>query len=122
MHDIYELKEKLLKELEEYGRKGVSTGSLDVVDKLAHTIKNLCKILEESDGYSSRYDDGHMTYRGSYARGRRNAKRDTMGRYSSNGYSYGSEEMVDQLEDLMADAPEQVKQDIQRLINKVEKL
>ena len=63
-----------------------------------------------------------MTYRGSYARGRRNAKRDTMGRYSSNGYSYGSDEMVDQLEDLMADAPEQVKQDIQRLINKVEKL
>lgn len=126
MHEIYELKERLLKELEEYGRKGdLSTGSLDVVDKLAHTVKNLCKILEEDEGYSNgmrSYADGRMYNDGrSYERGR-SARRDSMGRYSRNGYSYDSEGMVDQLRDLMDAAPDHVKSDIQRLINKVEKM
>ena len=134
MHEIYELKEQLMKELEEYGKKGeMSTGSLEVVDKLAHTIKNLCKIIENAeeegeysmaDGRS--YRDGRM-YDGntmrSYARGRgRNAKRDSMGRYSSAGYSYGNEDMVEQLEGLMMDAPENIKSDIKRLISKVESM
>lgn len=134
MHEIYELKEQLMKELEEYGKKGeMSAGSLEVVDKLAHTIKNLCKIIEtaEEEGEYSMadgrsYRDGRM-YDGntmrSYARGRgRNAKRDSMGRYSSAGYSYGNKDMVEQLESLMEEAPEQVKQDIQRLISKVESM
>lgn len=145
MHEIYELKEQLMKELEEYGRKGeMSTGSLEVVDKLAHTVKNLCKIIEDSEEeYSGargrrsyagqgggntggeRSNRGGRSYEGggmrSYARGRgRNARRDSMGRYSSEGYSYATDEMIDQLNDLMDDAPEQVKQDIQRLISKVE--
>lgn len=125
MHEIYELKERLLKELEEYGRKGdLSTGSLDVVDKLAHTVKNLCKILEEDEGYSNgmrSYADGRMYNDGrSYARGRTNARRDAMGRYSRNNYSYDSEGMVDQLRGLMNDAPDHIKSDIQRLISKVE--
>lgn len=134
MDEIYELKEKLIKELEEYGRKGeLSTGSLEVVDKLAHTVKNLCKVIEdaEGEGYSSRsYDDGRTvpmtesSYRRgnrSYARGRRNVRRDSMGRYSSNGYSY-ADDMVDRLNELMDDAPENLKQDIQRLITKVDNM
>lgn len=156
MHEIYELKEQLMKELEEYGRKGeLSTGSLEVVDKLAHTVKNLCKIIEEAemeeDGYSMAgggggnrnrrsyagqggggNTGGGQSYRGgrsyeggsrrSYARGR-NARRDSMGRYSSEGgYSYGNDEMIEQLNELMEEAPEQVKQDIQRLISKVENM
>lgn len=140
MHEIYELKEKLMKELEEYGRKGeLTAGSLDVVDKLSHTVKNLCKIIEKAEeegeysmaGGSYAYARGNQSYRGgnsyeggnsmrSYARGRgRNARRDSMGRYSSTGYSYGNEDMIEQLEGLMEEAPEQVKQDIQRLITKV---
>ena len=127
MNEIYELKEKLLKELEEYGRKGdLSTGSLEVIDKLSHSVKNLCKILEESDeGYSNgmRYTDGMYRDGRSYARGRTgNVRRDSMGRYSRNGYSYDGEDMVDQLRDLMNDAPDHIKSDIQRLINKVEKM
>lgn len=135
MHEIYELKEKLMKELEEYGRKGeLTAGSLDVVDKLSHTIKNLCKIIEKAEeeegeysmaGGNYTYARGGQSYRDgnsmrSYARGRgRNARRDSMGRYSSTGYSYGNEDMIEQLEGLMEEAPEQVKQDIQRLITKV---
>lgn len=138
MHEIYELKEQLMKELEEYGRKGeMSTGSLEVVDKLAHTIKNLCKIIETAEeegeysmaGYRRSYARGNgqgMTggrSMRSYARGRgRNAKRDSMGRYSSAGYLYGNDEMIEQLEELMEEAPDQVKQDIQRLISKVENM
>lgn len=89
MHELYELKEMLCKELEEIGGKGeLTAGSLETVDTLAHALKNIDKIIEnkENDGYSSRYYDGGV----SYARGRgSNARRDSMGRYSSryDGYS-----------------------------------
>ena len=45
MHELMELKEKLCKELEEYGTKELSAGTHDVVDKLSHAIKNLDKII-----------------------------------------------------------------------------
>ena len=142
MHGIYELKEMLCKELEEYGTKGeLSTGTLEIVDKLAHTIKNLNKIIEsyEEDEGSYAYDDG-MSYEdgrmmnrggsyergrrgGSYARGRgRNVRRDGRGRYSSEGYSRNAD-MVDQLRDLMNEAPdERTRQEIQRLVTKMEQM
>lgn len=124
MHAIYELKEALCDELEEYGKKDkLDLGSLDVVDKLAHTIKNLDKIIEsyENQEYSSAmYDDG-MSYGGgnrmgySRARGR---KRDSMGRYSSD-----SKMMIDELHDLMRDAPdERTKMEFKKFIQKVEQM
>lgn len=137
MHELYELKEMLCKELKDYGKKGeMSTGTLDVVDKLAHTIKNLDKIIEayEEEEYSGRgsYEGGSMrgSYRGgsyedgrSYARGRgRNARRDSMGRYSSEGYSR-NEDMVMQIRELMDDAPdERTRQEFQRFIQKLESM
>lgn len=151
MHELYELKEMLCKELEELGGKGeLTAGSLDTVDKLAHAIKNLDKIIwaKEDEEYSSRggsYDgemSGHYpmidgSYRGggynrggfyrgggSYARGRgRNTRRDSMGRYSSeHGYSRaGREDMVEQLRDLMEDAPDDMsRKEIEKLISKME--
>ncbi len=81
MHELYELKEALCKELEEYGGKGkLTAGDVQTVDTLAHAVKNLDKIME-ADEYSSRYYDGDH----SYAR-----RRDSRGRYSGNyrdGYS-----------------------------------
>ena len=117
MHGIYELKDMLCKELEEYGKKGeLSAGTLDIVDKLAHTIKNLDKIIEvyEEDDYSNyggTYMDGGRSYRNrSYARGR---KRDSMGRYSRDG-------LTDKLHDLMNEAPdEHTRMEIKRLIEKM---
>ena len=107
MNELYELKDRLMKELEEYGRKGdLSAGSLEVVDKLAHTVKNLCKVIEdmEDEGYSN-------TYGRSYAR-----KRDSMGRYSRDGYS-----MARRLRDMSYDAPdEQTRREMERLASKVE--
>lgn len=87
MAKMEELREMLCEELDKITKKGeLSAGSLDVVDKLTHSIKSIDTIIAmEGTGYSS--DD--YTMRGnSYARGRgSNAKRDSMGRYSSDNYS-----------------------------------
>lgn len=136
MHKIFELKDKLCEELEEYGDKKLDAGSLEVIDKLAHSIKNLDKIIEkyEDEDYSSAYDDG-MTG-GSYERGDnrygsryamargdgrgrgRNARRDSMGRYSSDNRM-----MVDELRELMNDAPdERTKMEFKRFIEKMEQM
>ncbi len=142
MHKVYELKEALCDELEEYGNKGkLTAGDIEIVDKLAHTIKNLDKIIEtyEEDGYS---EDDYAMERGGYSnegnysnardgmgrysrrysmarngRGRgSNARRDSMGRYSSdNGM------MVEELRELMKDAPdERSRMEFEKFIRKME--
>ena len=142
MHGIYDLKEMLCKELEEYGKKGeLSAGTLEIVDKLAHAVKNIDKIIEtyEEEEYSN-YNGGGGSYnsyegsyrnrgsynnggsrRGSYARGRgSNAERDRMGRYSSEGYSRGGD-MVERLRMMMNEAPDdRTRQEIQNLVSRME--
>lgn len=166
MDAVYELKEMLCEELEEYGKKDkLDVGGLEIVDKLAHTIKNLDKIIEtyEEDeeysgygggSYEGSYEGGSYqgggnmgggsyerggsrrgsyerggrgggSRRGSYAmargdgRGRgRNARRDSMGRYSRD-----SQMMVQELRELMEDAPdERTKMEFQKFIQKVEQM
>lgn len=146
MDAIYELKDMLCEELEEYGKKDkLDVGGLEIVDKLAHTIKNLDKIIEsyEDEDYSGAYYDGSYegtenmgggSYarrysrerdergrRGSYAmaRGRgRNARRDSMGRYSRD-----NKMMAQELRELMEDAPnEHIKMELQKVIQKVESM
>lgn len=124
MEKLYELKEMLCDELEKYGKEDkLTAGSLDVIDKLSHTIKNIDKILEkyEEEGYSregySRGDGRNYNITGTYARGRMNARRDARGRYSN------ASDMVDRLHDIMADAPdEHMRHEIQKLITKVESM
>ena len=64
-----------------------------------------------------------MSMRGSYARGRRNARRDAMGRYSrERGYSRAGE-FADKIEELMDSAPnEQIKREMQKLAEKAEQM
>lgn len=104
MHDLYELKDRLVKELENYGKKGdLSAGSLDVVDKLAHAAKNLCKVIEDAEdsGYSSR----------GYSR-----RRDS--RYSRDGYS-----MAQRLRDMSHDAPDEAtRREMDRLASRMEQM
>lgn len=141
MNELYELKEKLCRELKKYSSEDVTTNSLEVVDKLSHAIKNLDKIIEkyeEEEGGSYGYNSYEPNYNrsnrssyrgsynngGSYARGRgRNAKRDSMGRYSSNdGYSRNGD-IASELRELMMDAPdEQTRMEYQRVINKLEQM
>lgn len=100
MHDLYKLKDDLVRELETLGKQGVSKSNVEMIDKLAHAAKNVAKVIEcsEDDKYSGRgysrrmsygrgtsYDDGYheedfVRPDGSYSRRR---GRDAMGRYSS---------------------------------------
>lgn len=123
MHELYELKEMLCKELKEYGEKGEMTaGTLDVVDKLAHTVKNLDKIIEAYDDgnsgyYPYAYDDGMnrggRSYNGGSYRGRSYARRRD-GRYSRDG-------LADKMRELMEDAPDdRTRQEIKRMVEKLE--
>lgn len=155
MHDIYKLKELICDELEEYGKKGeITTGNLDVIQKLSDIAKNLAKVIkmyeEDEEGYSSMmnpyyYDDGmggRSYARGgrggrggsSYARGGRsggrgrgsNARRDSMGRYSSEGGYSGADEAMDDvlmdMKELMQDMPQEKKMKMQRFIQEMEQM
>ena len=148
MHKLIDFVCDELEDIEQKASKGeLSISDVQYADTLAHLKKNLLKseeMMEEFDeGYSSemRPMDGSMrggSYRGgsynrsrddgmSYARGDgrgrgRNAKRDSMGRYSSErGYSRDAADMTAELQEMMDDpkyAP--VKHDIERLMRKVE--
>ena len=88
MHKMKELRDMLCSELEKISKKGeLSTGSLDVIDKLTHSIKSIDTIMA-MEGYSNDYSNDYSN-EGSYARGR-NARRDSMGRYSRDAGSYGN--------------------------------
>lgn len=150
MHDkLYELKEKLMKELEEYSQNGkYSKEDVETIKYMASAVDHLCNIVEreEDEEYSQRgsyaYDNGNMgggnmgggSYRGGgYSRNRGNSYRMSGNSYargrgqnarrdSMGRYSRGGD-MVDQLEDLMEDAPnDQIRQQIQQLITQVEKM
>ena len=146
LNDLYKLCDTLgdsLKEANEKIRNAggkLSPSDMDFINKLTHAIKSvktsIAMIEAEDDGgyeggnsyrYGRNYrDGGSYDGGGSYARGRgRNAKRDSMGRYSSRGYSrdgYSNHgDMVDELRSLMDEAPdEQTRQEMQRLISKME--
>ena len=62
MHELYDLKEMLCNTLKEYSKKAeINTQSLDIVDKLAHAIKNLDKIIENYEaGGESHRDNGNQ--------------------------------------------------------------
>lgn len=92
MESMYDLKEKLCRELDEIARKPeMSAGDLETVHKLTDTIKNIDKIdmLEETGEYSQA-GDWEMEGRGSYNRGNSYANRGkhyVRGHYSRDGYN-----------------------------------
>lgn len=135
MHEIYELKETLCKQLEEYGRKGeLNAAILERVDMLAHAVKNLDKIIEsyEEEGSAEYSNTDGGSYRGrSYRNMPRHVsrdrgtsmKRDSMGRYSrydGNSYDGGVEDMVDSIRSMMNELPQEVQRDAQRFVQKLE--
>jgi hypothetical protein len=138
LKDLHEMCEVLSRELGEANEKvkkngGKLSGSdLEYIDRLAHSIKSIkttIAMTEAEDGGS--YADGmqggsygmypHWNYGGSYARGR-NARRDSMGRYSSRGYSM-DDAMISELRDLMQTAPdERTRKEFERFIQKIESM
>ena len=132
MEYMHELKEKLCDELEEIASKGeLGAGDLEIIHKLTDTIKNLDKIEMLEDGGYSQAGDWEADMRGTYGRGSsyRGRKRDSMGRYARDGrmmrggYSRhdAKEAMMDQMEDLMAQAgSEKEREAIRRCMNQLE--
>lgn len=139
----------------------MSAGDLEAIDKLTHTLKSIKTTLamEEYDddyshdgrgGYYAGYDgrsdhmdgvsrnprmyrDGESHEGRSYARRGRgaNAKRDSMGRYSSDGrasrggYSYdeAKDEMMEKLHEVMEFAPDETtKREVKKLVEKMEQM
>lgn len=138
MHKLMEYVCDEMKELERKAEKDgkLSMAEMQYLDTLAHTKKNLLKADEMSEeGYSGMmypryygddgsYADGRSRNGGrSYARGRgRNARRDSMGRYSR-GYSMAADNMIEELRDLMEDAPdEKTRMEFEKFIRKVESM
>lgn len=143
INDLYYMRETLEKALKEADDKirdaggKLSPSDLDYVNKLTHSIKSVettIAMKEATDNVYSRddrsgYHDG-VSYDGgsSYARGRgRNANRDSMGRYSSRGYSRDDDgysnhgNIVDELRELMHNSPdEHTRKEMQRLIERME--
>ena len=151
MEYIEKIKKMLCKELDEYAMKSKISGSdLDMIWKLTDTVKNLDKIemLEDEGGYSeargrgrsymhgSSYDDDMMY---SERRGRgRYAKRDSMGRYSSDmGSSYddysetrmdrrysrddAKDHMMNKLGEMMTSADEEQREILKDAMRKLER-
>ena len=129
MHELKNLKRMLCEELESYAKRdSLTQNSLEMIDKLAHACKNVCKIIEdgENEEYSmamSRYDgrgysrdnysrDGYYYDDGrSYRRGR-----DRMGRFISRD----SSEMVHKLHKMMDETEDEaIKDEIRRLADKM---
>ena len=143
MEKLYDLKDKLCEELEEYARKQeMGAGDLEVIHKLTDTIKNIDKIcmLEEEGGYSEAVDGGDYGRGSSYAnRGKhyvrghysrdggsaggqggyssRRGGRDGRGRYSRDD---GRSEMMEHLEMAMDSATEQDRETIKRFMRQLE--
>lgn len=151
---MHEIKKMFMKELYDYEEKAkkaaggkLSAGDIATIHTLTDTVKNIDKIEMLEDGgyseatdfmgegrmYGTSYDNGS-----SYARGRRYAKRDSMGRYSRDAYPHddnmnysrgyhgysrdgAKEHMVEKLEDMMEEAgSEKERQAIRQCIQKIE--
>ena len=139
VHKLIEYIDDTMQEYEDKVARGGDLSSKDVecLKDLAKTKMAILtnEAMEDSDGgYSNRYysrDDGisygsGRTYYngGRYSRDGRGrgtyAKRDSMGRYSRDE---ANEEIINRLNEVMNDAPnEQTKQEIRKLINKMENM
>lgn len=138
MEYMYELKDKLCKELDEIARKPeMGAGDLEIIHKLTDTIKNIDKIdMLEDDGYSQAgYRDGGSSYnRGSSYANR--GKHYVRGHYSREGYSNegrgsrggysrhdAKEAMMEQMEMLMEQAgSEREREAIRRCISQLDQV
>ena len=139
MHKLIEYVCDELEELERKADKGgkLTAAEIQYADMLAHLKKNILTadaMMESEDEYGN--ESGN-----SYARGRgRNARRDSMGRYSRDGMPYrggsyrdgrggsydgysregAKEDMLMQLREMEQDADEESKRMIRKWIKQVE--
>jgi len=150
MHKLYKLACNELMELEQKADQGLSMSDLEYAKELTELKKNIMKCwwLEDqldsgySGNYSGNYSNRGSSYRGSYdmgnrggignldgeslysdrsyARGRRYARRDSMGRYSRAEDDMDS--MVQELRMISNDLPEDKRNEVQSFIKRLESM
>ena len=111
--NLYDLREMLCEELDEYNRdakNGLNERTLDTVHKLTDTIKNIDKIMMLEDGDYSRAGELEADMRGNYGRtenyNRGNSYANRGRHYVRGHYSRGDgrERMISDIENMMQDA------------------
>lgn len=113
----------LCEELEKVSKKDqVNTSDLEIIDKLAHSIKNLDKIIDEMS-YGRSYDRYSRSYDYSYARRGRDGDGD--GRYregrSRDAHEY-SRRMSNRFRDMMDETSNDRERDaIRRCMEELER-
>lgn len=141
MHKLYELKDKLINELEDYSENGkFSKEDVEVIKYAASAVDHICNIIDGEEGeYSEAMDGGMMgggTIMGgrggnydargrSYARGNRGGRGGRTGRnqYGSYAYSRAAEDISDDLKQLAEDAPdERTRRMVTELAEKLKKM
>lgn len=109
MHELHNLKDMMIKELEDLGKSGnLSKTSLDTIDKLAHATKNLVKVIEccEEDAYSNAR--GRYSREGAYDIGH------------SYGYSRSNDNLRGQLYKLMEmSTDERTRDELRKFIDRI---
>lgn len=136
MREIENLKEKLCRELDEYASRGkLDAQTLQIIDTIAHTVKNLNKIIEqdEKNGYSEgprihgnySFANGNSgNYNSGYNYNNRNMGDWRMNNYSmADRYSTGNDAMIAQLHDLMNQThDEKTRREFQMFIDRMERI
>ncbi|MBO7461956.1 MAG: hypothetical protein J6T96_05115 [Bacteroidales bacterium] len=123
MHKLYTLKDKLCDELSSMADQKIDASNLQMVDTLAHSLKNLLKVIDHEEGneYSGRnyYDNGmrwHDDGR-SFAAGRR--------MYSNRGFYSRDDDitnMIHEIRSMAAYLPANKQEDVDRLIMRMEQI
>jgi len=141
IEELHELCETVSSEIAEANKKirsgngKLSAGDVEYLDKLTHMLKSINTTIammesEDEEGYSNWYPYYGRSYAGgrgmSRARGGgRNTRRDSMGRYSrESGYSYadGMEDLLDEMHGMMGELPEEKRREVERFVNKMERM
>lgn len=140
MHKLYELKDKLIQELEDYSENGkYSKEDVEIIKYMSSAVDHLCNIIGDTNEYSMSMD-GSYNYGGSYAEGGRGGSRmrtyggssyarrggrrggaNQYGSYAMGGYSRAAEDTVAELHDIMNDVQDdRVRKEIHETIKKIE--
>ena len=114
---LTELKEKLMREMEMISAKQQLTmADINMIDTLAHAIKNLCKVIEDMGGQESGYSERH------YVRGHYSRDDGSYGGGGSHGYSnsYSNNSYREAMENAYSNAMnEEEKRVIGRILDRM---
>lgn len=130
LKDLEELKEYVAGEIGKANKRirqnngGITTGDLDIIDKLAHSMKSLVTtsaMLEaDGSGYSGYYGGGYPAGRGERRDGYTGNMNGMNGRERRDG-GYSRVDIREHLSDMMADAPDETtRMEIRRIIDRMD--